>query len=288
MPVVLMTLPIMSTALRTVIRIVPPLASIVPLFLTLFEKLLTVSPAVVAAVGSATRNDTSPLPAKSIVKSRPPPKAIFPNVALINAPLLRFSTFLPASTAYPDGTLIWPSLVMAASVASENTKLPLVLLKKLTSVMLAVVARNPAALTLPVEPMTVPLGLRIQTWPCAVIVPSILKGVVPLLRLSVIDWLPLNWSKFKVSPSFNSMTDQTSTARRSFCVTVNVLVASSLWNVTTGVTAGVPDPGIGATVNGIVGAGTPSLAAASAGMPTAKASVVRNDSRRIARRRVRP
>ena len=285
-----MTPPIALTALRTVIRIVPPSASIVPLFVTLFEKLLGVAPA-----GSSTRNDTSPLPSKLIVKARPPPKAIVPNLALTNVPLLAmelmvpmFATFLPASTAYPDGTLISPLFSMAASVAPENVKTPSVLLKKSTSVMLAVVARNPAALTLPVEPMTVPLGLRIQTWPCAVIVPSILKGVVPLLRLSVIDWLPLNWSKFKVSPSFNSMTDQTSTARRSFCVTVNVLVASSLWNVTTGVTAGVPDPGIGATVNGIVGAGTPSLATASAGMPTAKASVVRNDSRRIARRRVRP
>ena len=107
MPLLLMTLPIMSTALRTVIRIVPPSAKILPLFETLFEKFLTV-----ALAGSATRNDTSPLPAKSMVKSRPPPKATLPKRALMSASLvaleLMFATFLPASTAYPDGTLIWP------------------------------------------------------------------------------------------------------------------------------------------------------------------------------------
>ena len=108
MPVLFMTLPIMSTALRTVIRIVPPSAKILPPFETLFEKLL---PVALAGSGSATRNDTSPLPAKSMVKSRPPPKATLPKRALMSASLLlelMFATFLPASTAYPDGTLIWP------------------------------------------------------------------------------------------------------------------------------------------------------------------------------------
>ena len=107
MPILLMTLPIMSTALRTVIRIAPPSDTILPLLETLFEKL---PPAVFA--GSATKNDTSPLPAKSIVKSRPPPKATVPKRALMSASLvvleLMLATFLPASTAYPDGTLIWP------------------------------------------------------------------------------------------------------------------------------------------------------------------------------------
>ena len=107
MPVLLMTFPIMSTALRTVIRIVPPSAKILPVFETLFEKLLPV-----AADGSSTRNDKRPLPAKSTVKARPPPKATLPKRALMSASLvaleLMFATFLPASTAYPDATLIWP------------------------------------------------------------------------------------------------------------------------------------------------------------------------------------
>ena len=106
-PLVLMTPPIMSTALRTVIRIVPPSATILPPFETLFRKLLPVAPP-----GSDTRNDTSPLPSRSTVKARPPPKAIFPKRALISASLVvlevMLATFLPASTAYPDGTLIWP------------------------------------------------------------------------------------------------------------------------------------------------------------------------------------
>ena len=94
--------------------------------------------------------------------------------------------------------------------------------------MLAVVARKPRALIRPVEPMTVPLGFRSQTWPFAVIVPSILKGVDPLLRLSVIDPGVLGWTKFRVSPAFNWRTDQSSTARGVVCVTVKVLVTTLL------------------------------------------------------------
>ena len=85
--------------------------------------------------------------------------------------------------------------------------------------MIAVVARKPPAFTRPVEPMTVPLGLRSQTWPFALIVPSIWNGADPLLRLSVIDWLS-GWTKFKVSPACKRMRDQSSTARRVVCVTV--------------------------------------------------------------------
>ena len=165
---------------------------------------------------------------------------------------------------------------MAALVAPENTKRPVLLSMKETGSMLAVVARNPAALTRPVAPMTVPLGLRSQTWPFALIVPSIWNAADPLLRLSVIDWLS-GWTKFKVSPACKRMRDQSSTARRVVCVTVKVplfpLLAEPLANVA------LPC----ATVNGTSSA----LAAASAGRPTANASVARYDSRRIAGRHVR-
>ena len=107
---------------------------------------------------------------------------------------------------------------MAASVAPENTNRPVLSMKASASI-IAVVARNPPAFTRPVEPMTVPLGLRSQTWPFALIVPSIWNGADPLLRLSVIDWLS-GWTKFKVSPACKRMRDQSSTARRVVCVTV--------------------------------------------------------------------
>ena len=92
--------------------------------------------------------------------------------------------------------------------------------------MLAVVARTPAALTRPVEPMITPLGLRIQTWPFALTVPLIWNGdiVVAMLRLSVIDVGPKFWTKFKVSSAGNKISDQSSTARALVCVIVNVLL----------------------------------------------------------------
>ena len=98
--------------------------------------------------------------------------------------------------------------------------------------MLAVVARNPAALTRPVEPMIVPLGLRIQTWPFAITVPLIWNGnvVVAVLRLSVIDRL-LGWTKFKVSSAGNTISDQSSTARGVVCVIVKVLLSALRANV---------------------------------------------------------
>ena len=166
---------------------------------------------------------------------------------------------------------------MAALVAPENTKRPVLLSMNETGSMLAVVARNPAALTRPVEPMIVPWGLRNQTWPFALTVPSIWNAVDPLLRLSVIDWLS-GWTKFNVSPACTRMRDQSSTARRLVCVTVKVPLLPPL--VLPSANVALPC----ATVNGTCWA----FAAANAGMPTAKASVARYDSRRITGRHVRP
>jgi len=73
--------------------------------------------------------------------------------------------------------------------------------------------------------MITPFGLRIQTWPFALTVPSIWNGnvVLAVLRLSVIDRL-LGCTKFKVSPAGNTISDQSSTARALVCVIVNVLL----------------------------------------------------------------
>ncbi len=70
---------------------------------------------------------------------------------------------------------------------------------KLLSVMLLVVARNPAVLTLPVEPMRTPLGLMTQTLPLEVSEPS--KVVAPpLTRLRVMEAEPCWSEKFTVWP----------------------------------------------------------------------------------------
>ena len=166
---------------------------------------------------------------------------------------------------------------MAALVASEKTKRP-VLSMKASASMLAVVARKPAAFTRPVAPMTVPLGLRSQTWPFALIVPSIWNAAEPLLRLSVIDWLS-GWTKFNVSPACKRMRDQSSTARRVVWVTVPLFPLLAY--------VALPF----ATVNGTscvleVAGDTCALAAARAGMPAAKASVARKDRRRIVGRHI--
>src|SRR5258706_10725085 len=61
-------------------------------------------------------------------------------------------------------------------------------------------ATNPAALTLPLEPKTMPFGLTRKTWPLDCNNPLIDDETPPVTRLSVAE-AALGWTIFVISPA---------------------------------------------------------------------------------------